>query len=314
VKVSKLFDVFYGTNLELDHLKKSDDGVNFVSRTSKNNGVSSIVESIPDVEPLEAGLITVAGGGSVMSSFVQNKPFYSGRDIFYLKPIKEMTLQQKIFYCMCLRANKYRFSYGRQANQTLANLELPEIPNWVDKMNGFKIEDLTKPSSSRHIQLKAKKWKWFTYDYLFNIERGYYNKRPTKIGNVNFISASGSNNGVTDKISRDVVEKLYDGNCITVVNNGASVAIAFYQKESFTSSHDVNILRIKQKTLNPFIAMFLIPLIYLEKSRFSYGRKWRYERMLKTKIKLPVNDKNEPDWNFMEDYIRSLPYSNNLEN
>ena len=87
MKVSKLFHVYYGTNLELNHLKKTEGGINFVSRTSKNNGVSASVESISDVKPLDSGLITVAGGGSVMSSFVQNKPFYSGRDIFYLKPI-----------------------------------------------------------------------------------------------------------------------------------------------------------------------------------------------------------------------------------
>ena len=35
--------------------------------------------------------------------------------------------------------------------------------------------------------------------------------------------------------------------------------------------------------------------------------------MLKTQIKLPVTEKNDPDWQFMEDYIKSLPYSSNLE-
>lgn len=314
MKVSKLFDVFYGTNLELSNLTKIEDGINFVSRTSKNNGVSGIVEPIPDIESLDAGLITVAGGGSVMSSFVQNKPFYSGRDIFYLKPIGKMTLQEKLFYCMCLRANKYRFSYGRQANQTLADLELPDqIPSWVEKMSVSEMDDLAKPMFSKHFELDLRQWKWFDYDYLFDVERGWYNKRPDKDGTVNFISATFLNNGITDKISKDVIEKIYDGNCITVVNNGASTAVAFYQKDQFTSSHDVNILRTKKITLNTFIAMFLIPLIHLEKSRFSYGRKWRYSRMLKTKIKLPVDKDGEPDWKFMEDYIKSLPYSINIK-
>jgi len=315
MKVSELFETMYGTSLELNRLIQIDDGINFVSRTSKNNGVTAKVKPIDDVKPFDAGLITVALGGSVMSSFVQNKPFYTGYHIMILTPKKKMTFQQKIFYCMCLRANKYRFSYGRQANQTLADLELPDKPpNWVDTNNMLKIENLAKPYSSTPVELRTKKWNWFTYDFLFNIERGHYNKRPSKIGNVNFISASSSNNGVTDKISRNVIEKLYDGNCITVVNNGASTATAFYQKELFTCSHDVNILRIKNRTLNPFIAMFLIPLINLEKSRFSYGRKWRYPRMLKTKIKLPINDKLEPDWHFMENYIKSLSYSSNLTN
>jgi hypothetical protein len=33
--------------------------------------------------------------------------------------------------------------------------------------------------------------------------------------------------------------------------------------------------------------------------------------MKKTKIKLPSDD-GKPDWQFMEDYIKSLPYSSNL--
>ena len=35
--------------------------------------------------------------------------------------------------------------------------------------------------------------------------------------------------------------------------------------------------------------------------------------MNETIIMLPVDDKNNPDWKFMEDYIKSLPYSSNLE-
>ena len=51
--VDDLFEVFYGTDLELNNLKKSNTGINFVSRTEKNNGVSAIVESIKNTKPLE---------------------------------------------------------------------------------------------------------------------------------------------------------------------------------------------------------------------------------------------------------------------
>jgi len=246
-------------------------------------------------------------------AFVQPENFYVAHQIAVLIPKKPMSLQLKQYCCLCLRNNSYRFSYGRQADRSLKNLELPEkIPSWI-KTDILDIKKLDESISSKSIKLELGRWKWFSYDYLFDIEKGHYNKRPSKNGNVNFISASSSNNGITDKIKKTVIEKLYDGNCITIVNNGASTATAFYQKEQFTSSHDVNILRIKKKTLNPFIALFLLPLFGLEKSRFSYGRKWRIERMLKTKIKLPVTDHGEPDWKFMEDYIKSLPYSKNLE-
>ena len=34
---------------------------------------------------------------------------------------------------------------------------------------------------------------------------------------------------------------------------------------------------------------------------------------MQTKIKLPVTAEGKPDWQFMEDYIKSLPFSKNIE-
>ena len=58
--------------------------------------------------------------------------------------------------------------------------------------------------------------------------------------------------------------------------------------------------------------MFLTTLIHIEKYRFNYGRKWDKELMRKSNIKLPVKSDGTPDWEFMENYIKSLPYSANL--
>lgn len=135
VKVSDLFDVVYGSNLELNALELDPDGINFVSRTAQNNGVSAKVKYVSGEEPIEAGVITVAGGGSVAEAFLQPEPFYSGRDLFYLRPKVPMSVEQKLFFCMCIRANKFRFNYGRQANKTLRELLIPsitEVPDWVE--------------------------------------------------------------------------------------------------------------------------------------------------------------------------------------
>lgn len=134
VKLSELFDVKYGVNLELNKLEQAPEGINFVSRSAQNNGVSAKVKRLADVEPIEAGVLTVAGGGSVLETFVQPEPFYSGRDLYYLRPLVAMSLPQKLYYCMCIRANKYRYNYGRQANRTLRDIMVPamdEIPDWV---------------------------------------------------------------------------------------------------------------------------------------------------------------------------------------
>lgn len=48
------------------------------------------------------------------------------------------------------------------------------------------------------------------------------------------------------------------------------------------------------------------------KYKYAYGRQYRQKTLLKHKIKLPVDSKGDPDWQFMENYIKSLPYSSNL--
>ena len=63
--------------------------------------------------------------------------------------------------------------------------------------------------------------------------------------------------------------------------------------------------------------MFLITIINREQYRYSYGRKASQKKLKNSKIKLPAiknaQGEYEPDWQFMEDYIKSLPYSKCLE-
>jgi hypothetical protein len=153
--VSELFDVIYGSNLELNGLVQDSKGVNFVSRTAKNNGVSAKVKLLEDRVPIEGPVLSVAGGGSVLETFLQLEPFYSGRDLYILRSKVPMTKDELLFYCCCIRANRFRYSYGRQANRTLKQLLIPAmsaIPLWAyggfDRTLGevdeiFKLADLT---------------------------------------------------------------------------------------------------------------------------------------------------------------------------
>src|SRR3989442_10502344 len=98
LKVSDIFEVSYGVNLELNALCQRPDGINFVSRTARNNGVSAKVALLPDVESIPAGTISVAGGGSVMESFLQTEPYYSGRDLYYLTAKISLSDHEKLYY------------------------------------------------------------------------------------------------------------------------------------------------------------------------------------------------------------------------
>jgi hypothetical protein len=314
VKLSELFDVRYGTSLELNALEKSCDGINFVSRTEKNNGVSSKVESIQGLAPICGGVLTVALGGSVLETFLQPEPFYTGFHVACLHPKSDMTDRVKLFYAACIRANKYRYSYGRQANRTLKNIQVPdlsEIPAWVHQSGVERFGTAARPlqESKETILLDVSRWKGFRFDSLFSIKKG---KRLTKAsmtgGSTPYIGAIDSNNGVSAKIGQ---APTHQGGTITVSYNG-SVAEAFYQHVPFWATDDVNVLYPKFK-MSPYVALFFCAVIRLEKYRFNYGRKWGLERMKASVINLPVDSSGAPDWTFMENYIKSLPFSSSIQ-
>ena len=62
--------------------------------------------------------------------------------------------------------------------------------------------------------------------------------------------------------------------------------------------------------------MFLVTIMNKEQYRYSYGRKCSQTKLKSTILKLPVITKEdgtyEPDWKYMENYIKSLPYGDRI--
>jgi hypothetical protein len=79
---------------------------NYVSRTARNNGVAARIVPPPNVAPTPGGTLSVAAGGSVLETFVQFEPFYTGRDMYVLRPKLAMTAEELMFCASCLRANQ----------------------------------------------------------------------------------------------------------------------------------------------------------------------------------------------------------------
>ena len=315
VPLIDIFDVWYGVNLEVVNSEVDPVGIPFVSRQSVNNGIVCHVKKIDDVEPNPAHTLSIAVSGSVLSTFYHDYEYYSGRDVYVAKPKIDLSKEQMLYYCYVIEQNKYRYNYGRGANKTFRDILVPSIHEIPSYVNQKKIRGEFDPSpvfQNKH-RLHPEKWKSFHYSDIFLIKKG---KRLTKAdmvsGKIPYIGAIDSNNGISAYISND--EHLHSANTISVSYNG-SIAEAFYQTTEFWATDDVNVLYPKFE-LNKYIAQFLTTLIHKEKYRFNYGRKWDKELMEQSLIKLPAiknaNGKYEPDWQFMEDYIKSLPYSSCL--
>lgn len=318
VPLNKLFEIRYGHSLELNRLKRlaaEKGGIPFVSRKMGDNGISAYVAPIDGVDPAPSGLLTCAlGGNGVMSTFLQDQPFYSGRDLAHLEPKDGMTKQQILYYCACLLVNRYRFSYGRQANRTLKSIPVPslnEIPEFVATADIKQFDGGNLSVIPVFMSLLAPDfWRQFKLRQFFDIRKG---QRLTKAdmlpGDLPYVGASDTSNGVTARIGQ---KAIHQGGTISVSYNG-SVAEAFYQPVPYWATDDVNVLYPKGFKLTPALALFICTVIRLEKYRFNYGRKWHLDRMRESVVKLPVTNEGAPDWSYMESYIKTLPYSSQVQ-
>lgn len=165
-----------------------------------------------------------------------------------------------------------------------------------------------KSKNNNVIALNTTNWKTFKYTDIFKIIKGKrLTKKDQSNGSYPYVSSSSLNNGIDNIIGNGYT----DENCLTFACYG-SIGEVFYQDEKVWVSDNANVFYLKDKEYNSYIALFLVTLLRLEQFRFSYGMTGKKERLEGFEIKLPVNNKNNPDWDFMENYIKSLPYSSNL--
>lgn len=309
MKVSDLFEVSYGHSLELVRLERScgPQSVNFVSRTQKNNMVSARVAPLDGVEPSPAGTLSVALGGTVLETALQPEAYYSGRDIAVLTPREAMSDVEKLLWADCIMANRYRYNYGRQANRSLADLELPnEMPEWVKAAVVPDLMAAKQSVMSESIPLDPSTWAIFRLDSLFTLTRGTISKvQDYKDGHTPFVGASAFNNGVTGHIE---AKPFHPANTLTVARDG-SVAECFFQPEPFCATTNISVLAPRDFTLNPARAAFLATLVKLEKPRYNYGRKFRPDLLSATALRLPVTADGSVDWEWIDSFMDTLPYS-----
>lgn len=306
--------------------------INFVSSQGDNNSVVSKVAITPGIKIYPAGVITVPLKGTVLAAHVQVEQCYVAHQIAVLSPLKPMTLQEKLFYCTCIRHNAYRFSYGRQADKTLGEMEIPEyIPEWVNLLPITPIT--TKIRGDAVPDLNIDKWEEFKVSDIFNVKYGINMELNTcdkttsdDPDGVAFVARTSENNGVSAYVKKINGKEPQPAETITVAGGG-SVLSTFVQKRPFYSGRDLYLL-IPKSDMNLHVKMFISTVLYSNRYRYSYGRQAN-KTLPNLILKLPIqrdsngnpiidSDKKYsdngyiPDWRFMVDYIKSLPYSDRI--
>ena len=151
-------------------------------------------------------------------------------------------------------------------------------------------------------------WKEFKIGDLFEIKLAKGDIQPNLVdeGEVPLISAGNENNGIVKYIDSkgDGVSEIFPSGCITISMFGK----AFYQTEPFYAvSHGrINILEPYHdipENIGAFIAS-IIDKLFLEK--FGYSTMCTRSRIQNETIKLPAKSDVEPDWEYMEKYMKDI--------
>jgi hypothetical protein len=124
-------------------------------------------------------------------------------------------------------------------------------------------------------------------------------------GKVPLISAKKINNGLKAFVSQNS-KKHFEGNCISLNNDGdGGAGLAYYQPAFMAVDSHVTILYHKQE-LNKFQLIFLSKIISQQADRFGHAHSITQSRLSSYQLILPVDSAGKPDYAYMESYIKNL--------
>lgn len=340
-KVGELFPILEPGKANQGMLEDGNDCF-YVGAKKDNNGV--MVRCVYDQALVQKGncIIFICNGqGSVGYANYMNTDFIGTTDIVagYNDNLNEYN---GLFIATILCQQRPKYSFGRKWKAHLKNtiIKLPQTdegaPDWS------KMEEYIKSLHAKHITTQNKsnnvpsidinQWKFFYLHKLCNISMGNkldYTEMTMDNPSVNFVGRSAENEGVVGMVDAISEIEPYKAGSVSVALGG-SLGSAFVQTKDFYTSQNVAVLHFSNE-VSLYAKLFITTCIMFE-SRYKY---FPFGRELNTHIKtdfgfvLPIkHDKNRtpiidethtyseegyiPDWYYMEQYIKSLPYSDRI--
>jgi len=167
----------------------------------------------------------------------------------------------------------------------------------------------------KSIKLETQNWKEFTIDDIFRIDKGQRLEEINRIeGTTPLVTAGAYNQGINNYINYDIFKEKMDLNHHKLTVD--MFCNVFYHEYEYFSDDNIHTLFFRNEKFskyyeNRYVNLFLATILKQLIHKYDFGRQVRLKRLPFDTIKLPVIN-NKPDFEFMEDFIKSLPYSKSL--
>lgn len=195
------------------------------------------------------------------------------------------------------------------------------VPDWKfmeDYIRSLRHKPLsTKNIAGKTAKLEVSNWKKYRFGDLISdiykakaINKDDLTEANNDTTTIRYITRTAENNGcelhtVRNELPPHIIEK---GNAISI---GDTTATCFYQDEDFITGDHMVVVRA-DSWMNRYTGLFVVTLLQCEQYKYSYGRAFLIDRIKDTIVKLPSDASGNPDWQFMENYMKSLPYGDRL--
>lgn len=310
------------SGIDKNKLNNKTGNIPYITRSEKVNGYDSFVSEQDTKYSLDnANVISI--GLDTQTVFYQPEEFYTGQNLQILSS-PFLNSYNSSFIISLLKIQMTKFNWGGNG-ATLTRLKrskmlLPTTKNgkpdyafmeqYVQHQEKNKLENYVK-YLEKHIfewiekklvPFKEKKWAEFEIKEIAEIVSGkdIYESERIK-GDIPYITATASNNGIGYLVGNK--NETLEANCLSVNRNG-SVGYSFYHNYAALFSNDCRKLRLKYDS--KYVGFFVAQQITNQRAKYGYGYKMGTARLKRQKIMLPVNSKSQPDYDYMEAYMRNI--------
>lgn len=177
----------------------------------------------------------------------------------------------------------------------------------IEKKVQFSSVQFSLSSKTEKENVDCQKWKYFHLYDIFDIDMGTKLDRiKMKMDNptIDFVGRANAGQGVTTRVNKIDGLEPYKSGYLTLALGGAYLGSCFIQKNNFYTSQNVIVL-IPKREMTFKVKQFISTSIFVESQLHYKAFINELNPHIKTdfQFKLPINDKNNPDWEYMEKHI-----------
>lgn len=307
-----------------DHIKGY---IPYVSSTAMCNGVDSFIGNEEGVRVFR-DCLTLANSGSVGATFYHPYSFVASDHVTELSK-NELTKYTYLFIATIVSRIASKYSFNREVNDKRIQKEKILLPITKEGSPDYVFMEEYMKEKERVILLQYKQylsdlidnqqitmggvnlnnkieWRCFMLGELFEFEVGRskgLNHLSHCDKGINYLGATNVNNGVLCQVENKE-EYVQKGNCIAFIRNGeGSMGYSVYKAEDFIATSDISVGY--NPHLNKYSGMFITTIADKVRGKYNFGYKRSATRLAKESVMLPVMSDGQPDYAFMEAYMRN---------